>query len=422
LKSTLERTPGSRVVLDVEVPPEEMAPEIEQAVRKLSREVRIPGFRPGKAPAHLVERALGRPRILREALSPVVTRAYLAVLDEQGLSPLEQPDIQVREFEDGQPLHFVATVSIRPEVHLGDYAAVRVPPETQAVTEEDVDAALEDLRRARGPWAPVEEPAADGLMVMLRTVGRLADGPRIEENRVEGVLGTGHLRPAVEAAVRGQLPGAVAECDVVFPDDDASTALRGRSAHLRIEVLEVRRQELPELDDAFAAEASDVGTLEELRAQLGNTLRQMRQAEAEQIALRAASARVIDEAEVDLADVMVERAVDNLVGELAAAGRPSGDRSALRPVAERSVKAQLVMEALARAAGVWPSEADVDREISRQAARSGLDPAHYRRLANRPETRPAITADLARNLAALWLREHAVLPAGSDAGQQAPAD
>ena len=133
MKATVERLDGGLVSLEIEVPPEEMAADLEAAFRRVARRVRIPGFRPGKAPAALVERAVGRQTVLDEALNPVVTRAYRNALAENALAPVDQPQIEVQSFEDGQPLQFVAKVPVRPEVELGPYRDVRVPVELPEV-------------------------------------------------------------------------------------------------------------------------------------------------------------------------------------------------------------------------------------------------------------------------------------------------
>jgi trigger factor len=434
LKATLERASGSRVVLDIEVPPEELAPEIEQARRRLARQVRIPGFRPGKAPATLVERAVGRPRILQEALAPAVEKAYREAIAQQGLSPVDQPEIEVKEFEDGQGLRFVARVDVRPEVRLPDYRAVRVPVEVPPVTEEDVERALGELRERHATWVPVEGPAADGHLVILRTTGQVEGGPRVHEPRVEGILGAGQLRPAIEEAVRGLTPGSAKELDLEFGEDDPARALRGKRAHLRVELLEVKARELPALDDAFAAEVSDKGTLEELRAELGNRLRQAARNQAVQAALDKALAAVVDGAEVEVPESLVRRTVDNLLADLELQLRARGTslaahlsaqgkteaqlREEVRPAAERRVKSQLVLEAVARDAGLWPDEAAVEAEIARQVAASRADPEELRRAAARPEVRAAVAAELARSRALGLLRETALVE--GEAGQAAP--
>ncbi len=424
MKATLERNPGSRVVLDIEVPPEEMAPEIEQAFRRIARQVRIPGFRPGKAPSAMVERAVGRPRVLDEALNPLVSKAYRDAVESEDLSPVDQPEIEVKEFEEGKSLRFTATVAVRPDVRLGDYQSIHVHPEPEAVGDEEIDRALADLRESRATWVPVQASAEDGQLVTLQTVGQVDGGPRIDERRVEGILGTGRLRPEIEDAVRGLGPDESREMDMTFPEDDPVEGLRGKRAHVRVQVLEVKSKELPAVDDAFAADVSEVSTLEELRADLGNRLRQVADRRAEQAALDKAVAAAVDASEVEVPEVMVRRGVDNLLADLQRQLASGGIafsvylerqgktaeqvREEMQPTAERRVKTQLVLEALARDAGLWPTDVDTDAEIARQAAQSGLDPAHYRRLANRPDNRATITADIARTRALSWLHDHAV--------------
>ena len=173
MKSTLERAPGSRVILEIEVSPEEMEPEIQEACRRLSRQVRIPGYRPGKAPSSVVQRVLGRQRTLQEALDPLVTRAYRTALEEEGVSAVEAPRIEVKSFEDGAPLQFVATVAVQPEVALGEFPAERIRPEPAPVGPEDVAGAVEALREQRAIWVPKTEPAAVGDLVLEGLAHRL---------------------------------------------------------------------------------------------------------------------------------------------------------------------------------------------------------------------------------------------------------
>jgi trigger factor len=428
----MERAPGSRVVLDVEVPPEEMHTDIEQAVRRLGRQVRIPGFRPGKAPAHMVERTVGRPRVLQEALNPLVTRAFRDALSQEGLEPVAQPEIEVREFEDGGPLHFVATVAVRPEVRLGDFRSVRVDPEAKPVGAEDVDRALEGLRQARAVWIPVEEPAAEGDRVQLDVTGQLQNGQRIAEKRFEGLIGAGQIRPEVEAAVLGLAPGASAEIDVEYGADDPSEALRGQSGHLRVDVREVRRRELPALDDAFASDVGEVATLEELRVRLGNRLRRGQRVAAHRDALDRAVARIVETSEVEAPQVLVERTIDSFVADLrrdlAARGiafsaylrqadkTEEQAREDFRTAAESSVRTRFVLEALAKEVGVEPTPAEVEAEIGRRAAaQAGMDPAHFRRVALRPENRAVIAAEMTREAAVRWVLETCLPPEPAEA-------
>ena len=427
MKATSERTSGSRVVLDVEVPPDEMAEEIDAATRRLARRVRIPGFRPGKAPIGLVERAVGRPRILQEALQPLVARAYRDAVRQEALEPIADPDIEVREYEDGAPLHFVATVPVRPEVRLGDYAAVRGIPEERAVEDADVDAALQEMRRERGVWAPSTEPAADGDLVTLQVAGRLSDGRNVNERGIQGILGSGQIRPAVEAAVRGLAAGGEAEVELSFPPEDASPALRGRSGRFTVQVLDVKRLDVPELDDAFAKECSSADTVEELRLQVRNRLSRDAESAARLQALDGAVREIVDGAELELPDLVVEEALDLLVAQMrgdvlrrgmrwedylaAQEGGLEAVRTQLRGAAERQARTRLVLMALAREVDAWPTEAQVTAEVDRLAARSGLDPVHFRRRMAHPERLATVAAQLARRAGLRWVAEHC-LPAG----------
>ncbi len=427
MKATSERTSGSRVVLDVEVPPEEMATEIDAATRRLARSVRIPGFRPGKAPLGLVERAVGRSRILQEALQPLVARAYRDAVNQEGLQPIADPEIDLRDYEDGAPLHFVATVAVRPDVRLGDYASVAVSPQEPTIADADVDAALEEMRRERGVWAPATGPAGDGDLVTFQVAGRLSDGRNIHERGIQGIIGSGQVRPAVEAAVRGVAAGGEADVELSFAPNDVSPALRGRSGQFRVQVLDVKRLELPELDDAFAKECSSADTVEELRLQVRNRLRRDAETAARLDALSEAVRKIADGAELELPDVVVEESLDLLVSEVrndvlkrgarwedflsAQDGGLEAVRSTLRETAERQARTRLVLMALAREVGLWPTDADVTAEVDRLAVRSRLDPVHFRRRMNHPERLAAVAAQLARRAALHWVAEHC-LPAG----------
>jgi trigger factor len=407
MKSTASRAPGGRVVLDVEVAPEEMTPDVEQTYRRLAREVRIPGFRPGRAPHAIVERVLGRERVRRELLDALLNRAYRSALDEQRLVPLDQPQVEVREFEDGGPLRFQATVSVRPVVQLGDYRSIRLPREVPPVTAEDVDRALEELRAVHGTWVPVEDaPVAEGHLVIVDTVGTVEDGRRVEERRVGGVVGTGRLRPEIDAAVRGLAVGGSTEVAVRFAETDARRDLAGKSARVQITVLEIKRAELPPLDDAFAALVTPGSTLDGLRADVASRLQASAERQADQALAAKALQAAVDAATVEVPEVMVARVVDNLVADLGRQLTEAGSsldqylqaegktleslREELRPTAERQAKTELVIDAIAEDAELVPTLREMEAEIAALGRSSGMSPAAFQRLARQPEHWAAI--------------------------------
>lgn len=426
MKATLERLEGGLVNLEIEVPPEEMAADFDAAFRRVARRIRIPGFRPGKAPAAMVERAVGRSAILDEALDPIISRVYRDAIRENDLTPVEQAQIDVKEYADGKPLQFVAKVAVAPEVVLGDYQAVRVPVERPVVTDEQVEDTIQSLRRLRAKWVPTEEPAADGDLVHFGTTGTLGDGSPMGHDHTERVLGSGELRPEVEAAVRGLVAGATVEVALEFAPDDPNEALAGETAQLHLELEEVKRRELPELDDQLAMDLSDgkCATVEEWRADVRNRLSQGAAQRARDAAWQAAQDRVVAEATLEVPEVMIERVLagmmDNLRQQVAASGMAFSRwlsrqgktedevQQELHPDAVKSVRTDLVLEALAKREGLVPQPARVQEEVHRRAARSGMDPEHYRRLANRPENVEALSADLARQGAREWIRDHAL--------------
>ena len=442
MKATLERLEGGVVTLDIEVPPEEMTADLNAAFRRVASRVRIPGFRPGKAPAAMVERAVGRSAILQEALDPIINRVYRDAIRENDLTPVEQAQIDVKEFEDGRPLQFTAKVAVAPEVTFGDVAAVRVPVEVPEVTDEEVSEGLESLRRMRAKWVPTEEPAAEGDLVHLETAGSLSGGLSLGHDHTERVLGSGELRPEVEDGIRGLSVGGEADVSFTLPEDDPNTQLAGQTIQMHLKLQEIKRRDVPEMDDQLASELTDgqCTTVEELRDDLRNRLRQDAERRARETAWTAAIERIVAEATLDVPDVMVERAqaalMDNLRQQLASGGTAFSRylqrlgkteeevRQDMQVEAVKSVRTQLVLEALAKREGLVPEDARLQEEIHRRAARSGMDPDHYRRLANRSDNLESISAELARQNAREWIRDHAVAApeaADPEAGKETTA-
>ncbi len=412
MKSTLEQGEDGRVVLEIEVSPEEMAPEIDAAFRKLAARVRVAGFRPGRAPTALVERVVPRSQVLEQALQPILRRAYQETLAERSLTPVDQAEIDVKPFEDGQPLQFVVRVTVRPEVRLGAWEEVRVTPEAVEVTPEDLAENLEALRRTRATWVPTTEGAADGDMVLLEISGTVEGAGALRPQRSEVVLGSGRVRPEVQEAVLGMKRGEAADVEIALGADEPVGRLAGKRARLHVQVSEVKRQQLPELDDAFAQEVSAFSTLEEFRADMSNRLRAAAERRARDDAERKAVDLVVDGAQVDVPAVMVAQALEAMLNNLSGAGMKDREvlRDELRGSAERGVRTQLVLQAVAAAAGLEPSDDELTAEINRRAASSNLDPDHYRRLAGQPENLSVIQAELAGAAARERIRILALRP------------
>jgi trigger factor len=383
MKVEVRREPGSRAVLEIEIPEDAVAQGVAAALRRLNQRVEIPGFRRGKAPRPLLERYVGRETILDEAVKALVPDAYARAVDQAGVTPITRPTIEVQAVEEGKPLRFVATVDLAPEVRLGDYRGIRVPYAVPAIGEAEVDAAIEDLRARHGHLVPAPGAAAQrGDFVLVRVaalsgpVERFALG---KEYLIE--IGGGVHAPAVEGALEGATAGERREAAV-----DGQT--------ITLEVVDVKRRELPEVNDAFARAAGGVETVaalrESLRARLEREAAEAARAEHEQRVLEA----LLERAEIELPQSLIEHEVEHLIADLADTLQRRGltlqryyeatqkDEAALRaefrPTAERRLRAQLAVEEVARAEGLAPTQEEIDREVENVAQRLQQDPARVR--------------------------------------------
>lgn len=385
MKVEVRKEPASRVVLEVELPPEDVQKGVDQALDRLNRRVTIPGFRRGRAPKVLLQRYVGKEAVYEEAVNFLVPDAYANAVDQAGVRPITRPQIQVDAIEDGKPLRFVATVDLVPEVSLGDYRAIRVPPEPAAVTDADVDAAIEDLRRRHAQLVPLgERPAAAGDFVLVRTAEASGDQVRFlpgKEYLIE--LGAGIYPEEVEQALAGVTAG---ERTTVTTLDPAST--------VTFQVTDLKRKELPDLTDEFAKTAAKATSVQELR----DVMRARMQQEVEARANEAHEAKVVDallqSATVDVPASLVDHELQHLVTDLAESLSRRGLTmqryleatektekqllDELRPAADRRVRTQLAVDEFSRAERVEPTQEEIDREVENVARRLQLDDTRVR--------------------------------------------
>ncbi|MBI2122832.1 MAG: trigger factor [Armatimonadetes bacterium] len=385
MKVEVRKEPASRVVLEVELPPEDVQKGVDQALDRLNRRVTIPGFRRGRAPKVLLQRYVGKETVYEEAVNLLVPDAYANAVDQAGVRPITRPQIQVDAIEDGKPLRFVATVDLVPEVSLGDYRAIRVPPEPAAVTDADVDAAIEDLRRRHAQLVPLgERPAAAGDFVLVRTAEASGDQVRFlpgKEYLIE--LGAGIYPEEVEQALAGVTAG---ERTTVTTLDPAST--------VTFQVTDLKRKELPDLTDEFAKTAAKATSVQELR----DVMRARMQQEVEARANEAHEAKVVDallqSATIDVPASLVDHELQHLVTDLAESLSRRGLTmqrylevtekteqqllDELRPAADRRVRTQLAVDEFSRAERVEPTQEEIDREVENVARRLQLDDTRVR--------------------------------------------
>jgi trigger factor len=378
------------MVLEIEVPPAEVDRHFATAYRHVAERTRVPGFRPGKAPRQVIDRFVGRPSVVAEAIDHLVSASYDAALDQTDVIPIDQPDVDIDPagVAEGRAVTFTATVPVRPEVTLGAYEDYPFTLDVPEVTEGQVDAVIADLREQQATLRPVDgRPAQERDVASVRFVGTV-DGEPFEggsADRLPVAIGEGRMIEGWEEQLVGMEIGSTKGFDVTFPDDYRVEALRGRQAHFEVELLDLRERLLPDIDDDFARSVGEVADLAALRAEIRDAMQQRASAEAR----HAFSDRIIDfaagNASVELPEVMVANEIEILRDELTsrlaaqrigldqylALAKQTPDEMAaeLREPAARRVKTLLVLSAIAEKEGVDASDEQIDAEIAEQLAR-----------------------------------------------------
>lgn len=361
MKTTVTELEDSRVRVEAEVPAEDVDTQTQRAARGLAREMRLPGFRKGKAPPSLVIQRVGFPSVFEEALRAGLPEWYQAAVFDSGVVPIGDPEVEVTEAPsgEGEPLEFKFEVGVRPVAQLGEYKELEVEKPGGEVPGEIVERELDRLREGMSSLDTVEKEAAEGDHVLVDFVGSL-DGVEFEggtasDHMIE--IGSGQLIDDFEEQIIGSKAGDEVEVTVTFPEDYGAAELAGQEAAFAVTVKEVREKKLPELDDDFASEASEFDTVEELKADIAGKLAE------------SAEARIEQDFRVAAVDVAVENAMVNLPDDIVKArGAERWDR------VERQMQSQgmdpntyLQMQGKTRDEIIEESLPDAEQEIKRES-------------------------------------------------------
>jgi trigger factor len=378
MQTEVTELPDSRVRIDATVEPAEVERQLERAAKELGREIRIPGFRKGKVPPQIVIQRVGREAVLEQALRQGLPEWYeRAVLDAR-VSTVGDPKLDVSELPgEGEPLELSIDVAVRPRASLGDYRGLEVGRAEPEVPDEAIDQELDRLREGFASLNPVDREAADADFVLIDYRGSV-DGEPFEggEGRDQLVeLGSGSLVEGFEEGLRGARAGDEREIAVTFPEDYRAERLAGKEATFTVTVREVREKRLPELDDDFALEASEFDTLEELRADIAEKLRAVASSRSDEQFRAAAVEAAVQNAKVDvpeeLAAARAEEMFHRFEHQLAdrgvdpeafarIQGKPREELVAdVRPDAERSLRREAVLAAIADAEQIEISDDDL---------------------------------------------------------------
>ncbi len=373
IEITPKKSDGLERLIEVRVPVETVRDAEDVAVRRYATSVRLPGFRPGKAPPAMVKKRF-KDAIRQQVIEKLVQDAFQEVMDREKLKVASQPHVHDLKFEDGQPLSFELHVEIRPEIELARTNGFRVTRPPAAVADDAVREQIEQIREQKAAWTPTEEKPAPGDMVRVRLATADATGEFPEAREYPLVLGSAQAIPGVEELIMDLKPGETTERPVRWPDDFPDEEQRGKTKPVRIELLDAKRKALPALDDAFAREVGDFESLAALQATVRKDLEEHASRESDANVRQQLIDQIASANPFGVPPSWVNQLIDSY---LQAYQIPEDDRdkfrSEFRPVAERQVRRDLIVEALAEREGLAASEADIDERVSEVASKRGAD-------------------------------------------------
>ncbi|WP_378956048.1 trigger factor [Pelosinus sp. sgz500959] len=382
MKATMEKIDNNKVVFEIEVPQAEVAKAVEKAYRKLANKVNIPGFRKGKTPRNILERHIGKEALLDEAFELLASPAYATALEENNIEPVSHPEIDVVTLAEDKDLVFKVTVVAKPELTLGQYKGLKVAETVAEVTEEQIDAQIETMRNSHAKMVVAEGVAiAEGDFAIIDFEGFVDDvafpGGAGKAHPLQ--IGSNSFIPGFETQLIGVKAGETVDVNVTFPTEYHAPDLAGKEAVFKVTVNDVKRQELPVLDDEFVKDVSDFDTVEELKADIKNKLEVAAAEKATHEFRNEAIKQAVENSTVEIPEIMVEDRITKMIEDLSANLESRGmkledyikymntDMNAVRTNYRESalvaVKTDMLMEAIVRAEALEVTVEEIDAEI-----------------------------------------------------------
>ncbi len=397
MKVNLEKIEKNIVSLEIEVDQEKMAEALEKAYQKAAPRITVPGFRKGKAPRMLVEKQIGREYLKQEALDLVVPEAYFDAVKESGIEPIDKPQLEVVQLEEGKPLILKATVEVKPEVELGQYIGLEVQKQEAEITEQELADELENLRTRHAQLVTLEEGQVELRDIAVIDFEGFVDGqafPGGSGTDYSLELGSGTFIPGYEEQLVGAKVGETRELKVTFPEDYHAATLAGREAVFKTTVKAIKRKELAELNDEFAKDVSEFETLQELKNDILNRLKEAAGKKAENRLKDELVEKAMLASQVEIPEIMIQEKIEYLVQNfsrrLAAQGLNLDDylkyssttleeiKEEYHPAAEKAVKIDLVLAAIAAKENIQAGEEEIEARIAEMAAHYKSEPEVFK--------------------------------------------
>lgn len=388
-----EKQEGNEGVLTFEVGADEFENALDQAFKKVVKDVQVPGFRKGKVPRKIFDKRFGVESLYQDAVDIVLPDAYSKAVEETGINPVDKPDVDIEQIEQGKDLIFTANVTVKPEVALGEYKGLEVEEQDATVTDEDVDQEIEHQREHHAELIVKEEGnVEEGDTVVMDFEGFIDgeafDGGKAENQSIE--IGAGQFIPGFEEQLIGKASGEETEIQLTFPEDYHAEELAGKEATFEVKIHEIKKKEYPEMDDEFAKDVDEeVESLEELKTKKKGELESQKKQDAENATRESLITQASDNAEVDVPSAMVDTELDRMVKEFEQRLQMQGmtmemyqqfsgqDESALREQmkddAAQRVKTNLVLESIFANEELEVKDEDAEAELEKMASMYGTD-------------------------------------------------
>lgn len=387
-----EQVEKNLVKVVFEVSADDFEAAIKKVYAKNAKKYSVPGFRKGKVPRAVIEKYYTEAVFYDDAINLVLPEAYEAAIKEAGLEPVARPELDVDEIKSGEPVVFTALVTTKPEVTLGDYKGIKVAKIEHTVSDEDVDKEIESVQKRNARLVPVEDRAAENGDIAVIDFEGFTDGVAFAGGKGEGYeleLGSGSFIPGFEDQLVGKKAGEDVEVNVTFPTEYHSAELAGKDAMFKVKIHELKKKELPELDDDFASEVSDFETLDEYKKSIRERLEKEAENKTKTETENAIIAKVCENATVDIPKAMVDAQIDSMIQDFAqrlqyqgmslemymqyTGSTPEAFREGFREQAEKQTKTMLVLEAVCKAENVDVTDEEVSDKIAEMAKMYGME-------------------------------------------------
>lgn len=399
MKVTAEKIDNHQIVLELEVPQQEVDKAFERAYQRLANKVNIPGFRKGKAPRKILEARLGKETLANEAFELLAPQAYSKALDEQQIEPVSRPQIDVVKLEEGQPFIFKATVVAKPQAELGQYKGLQAVMDPVAVSDEDINAKINELRERHAKMVVAADAKLQKGDFAIIDFEGFVDGQPFKGGDAKGYpleVGSGSFIPGFEDQLLGAAAGENREVAVTFPADYFVPELAGKEAKFNVSIQDVKRKELPEVDTDFAKDVSSFDTVEELKADIKNKLEVTASQKSERDFRNEIMKQAVEGLKVDLPEVMIEAKIDQMLEDLEINLQNrglkfenylqymgtdlQGLRGQYREAADVAVRTDLLLDEVAKAEGLTVAGEDLDLEVHAMAQSYNASPDEVRKI------------------------------------------